>query len=206
MWFWWLVLFLNFHNLNDLAKWSYKDPNKVSYYLQQHLYYDKKHMQDCLWINPEEAFKNRKGVCREFASIFKTVLDNWKVDWSQQILCVFAPGYGHAVCVFYYKQQWCYFDIGSFKLTKNIYSLDLKWTNKKFNLGGIIYTGDGNIYRVADYIVSDWTSISFVDINGTPINKEDIKLFPKLTVKDNPEWNKELMDEVFFNVKRALVN
>lgn len=133
-WLWFIVaLFINIGTIDDLAKWSYQSPEKLSWYLEQRTEYMERDSWD---IDVELLIKEKKFDCKGYSAVFLTVLNKWGVKWEQKILTVRAPFKAHAVCVFWYKNQYCYFG-GS---------------------GGIVYTGTTNIYNVPSMVYENWIS------------------------------------------------
>lgn len=127
---WWLfALFINFNTLNDLGTWANRNPEKVSYWLENRIFYkDTKG-----YIDPEILFKQRACDCKGFAGMFLHILNQWDVKWDQAILVVTTEEKAHAVCIFWYRDQYCY-----------------------FSQGGIHETGEVYIEKVAKHIYPDW--------------------------------------------------
>jgi len=108
---WYLTLcpfLLRFKTIKKLAEWSWYNPTKLSYWLENKMWYvaDKKLKDE--WQDPEVAFKKRESDCEEYATICYSAMKIW--GWNPRIVCVYNNSVGHAVCVFGSKNKWCYID------------------------------------------------------------------------------------------------
>ena len=129
--------------LDELAKYTYKDPKKLANWLRHHIYYktDKKSTDE--WEPAEIAFKRLSCDCEELASIVYEVLLKW--GWTPHIVVVWNGKRAHAVCAFHYG-KWSYVDFA-----------------------GLTVTNAMSLGTVPEYVYADWTGWSENDSGGEPV-------------------------------------
>jgi transglutaminase-like putative cysteine protease len=108
--------------VDELSK-KYQDPAQLSDWMYKNISYDtddKKYKREYVQT-PEETIKTKSGDCADMAILAYAVLT--KQGHDSRVVGITANGNtwgnvrGHSICVFYYKDNWCYFDYTSFNET-----------------------------------------------------------------------------------------
>ena len=110
--------------IRDIANY-YQTPERVGYWISHNIYYrsdSEKWNKPDYWQTAEETLQidpiygERTGDCEDMAILAREILKLLHFS-DAHVLLVRIPRGTHAVCVFYYRNQYCYLDNGTFCMT-----------------------------------------------------------------------------------------
>jgi hypothetical protein len=108
--------------IDELAT-KYQDPAQLSDWMYKNIEYkmdSDKYKREYVQT-PEETIKNKSGDCADMAILAYAVL--MKQGRDSRVVGITESGgtwnnnRGHSICVFYYKNKWCYFEYTAFTET-----------------------------------------------------------------------------------------
>jgi hypothetical protein len=142
-------MFVFIDTTKELAMWTEGDPVRLSYWIQNNIYYrdDTEKWQE--WVYPEVTFDAKFGDCEEFATLPYYVMGKWGCKLPKYIISFTGKDKGHTVLFYKWNGKW-----------------------SVMSNGKIGYCEEDYLYNAIDkYIKSiGYTDFKFRNIDGTKLD------------------------------------